>query len=164
MPGITTTKTVMCSSRKYPYPHLPPRRATEIPRGEKVQEKAIFEGLGSCFLRLVLITVKLSVHLDPKFKTFPDIIPNQYYFFSRIKIINYNRTSCKRPPKIQRLSEGGSRLQESKHKNKTKQNWNKLRTILVCSILCKYQSIVHETNRGWFCTSSCGINLNFAEI
>ena len=62
VPRIITEKTVMCSSRKYPYPHPPPRRETGIPRGEKVQEKAIFEGVGICFPRLVLITVKLSVH------------------------------------------------------------------------------------------------------
>ena len=37
----------MCSSRKYPYP--PPhaqRRATELPRGEGVQNEAISEGGG----------------------------------------------------------------------------------------------------------------------
>ena len=59
---IINEKIVMCSSRKYPYPHPPPRRATEIPRGEEVQQKAISEGMGICFPRLVLITVKLWVH------------------------------------------------------------------------------------------------------
>ena len=59
---IIAEKIVMCSSRKYPYPHPPPRRETEIPRGEEVQQKAISEGMGICFPRLVLIAVKLWVH------------------------------------------------------------------------------------------------------
>ena len=46
----------MCRSRKYPYPTAPPptpqRRATEIPRGGRVQKEAISEGLGACLQRL----------------------------------------------------------------------------------------------------------------
>ena len=59
---IIAEKIVMCSSRKYPYPHPLPRKETEIPRGEEVQQKAISEGMGICLPRLVLIAVKLWVH------------------------------------------------------------------------------------------------------
>ena len=46
VPGIITIQIVKCSSRKYPYPHLPPRRAKEIPRGEKVRREGNFRGGG----------------------------------------------------------------------------------------------------------------------
>ena len=104
VPRIITEKTVMCSSRKYPYPHPPPRRETGIPRGEKVQEKAIFEGVGICFPRLVLITVKLPVqiqdftrHNSKPIVCFPD---------SRLSnTVEQTKWSLA----------GGSRLQESRH-------------------------------------------------
>ena len=43
----------MCSSRKYPYfpPPPPPRRATEIPRGGRVQNEAISENVERCLQR-----------------------------------------------------------------------------------------------------------------
>ena len=65
----------LAKSIYYPYPQPPPPRATEIPRGEEVQEKAISEGMGSCFPRLVLGTLLI---FGFKIQDFPrHIIPNQ---------------------------------------------------------------------------------------
>ena len=49
VPRIITEKIVMCSSRKYPYPHPPPRRATEIPRERRSKRRQFSRGWGVAF-------------------------------------------------------------------------------------------------------------------
>ena len=115
VPRMITEKTVMCSSRKYPYPNPPPGREMGIPRGEKVQEKAIFEGVGICFPRLVLITVKLSVHQQELVLIFGSKIQD----FTRH---NSKPIVCFPDSRLSNTVEqtkwslvGGSRLQESRN-------------------------------------------------